>query len=812
MSTKILPGVLDSVSRGYQISKSLRFDRAKGSSLYRDFGTPTTKDTWTFSTWFKRSSAGFGGNQAHDIFGGGPTNTQLWLYDTLNMYSEGAFYFTTAKVFRDTSAWYHLIVAANSSADGSNKIRVYVNGSEITVFTADTRSNFPNGTGGQISGFNQSGIRHYIGDHAGLGNKFDGYMADTYFIDGQQLTPSSFGEFNDSTGQWVPKPYTGTYGNNGFFLNYSDSSAATAVTIGKDSSGRGNNFTPVNFTVAPGISNDSLTDTPTPYGVDTGVGGQIRGNYATLNYLDYQTNTGIIKDGALYSEGTNTTRSTISVTSGKWYAEFTKLTSGDSDHIGVVRQDSLISESGWTTGTHVWWRNDGVNWYNGTSTSGSATFSTNDVISVLLDCDNKTITMWKNGVVSSFYNNKTFPPQFYYADGTVRPLNIATRPNPGCATHANFGQRPFAYTAPNGYYTLNTMNLARPVIGSTLETRANTVFDTKLYTGNGTTSTVSNYNFSPDLLWIKMRSTAGDHYVFDTVRGNNLGLYPSRTYRQEASALAPYYTQSFASNGFQITQDAGGNEVNYSGNTYVAWGWDAGSSSVSNTAGTVTSTVRVNENAGFSIVKYNTGSNTGAYSFGHGLNKIPKFIMLKGGYDSDDYNWDVYHVGVSPTQRLILNSAGNPQTQAGPWNNTTPTSSVVYQNNQSYAWYGQNKNNIAYCFTDIPGYSSFGTYVGNGSTDGSFVHTGFKPALVIVKNITTDNNFWNMYDSVRDPVNPNTARLYPNGTNAEEQGADVDFLSTGFKPKTANDNWNLANNSYVYAAFAEVPFKYTLGS
>ena len=206
--------------------------------------------------------------------------------------------------------------------------------------------------------------------------------------------------------------------------------------------------------------------------------------------------------------------------------------------------------------------------------------------------------------------------------------------------------------------------------------------------------------------------------------------------------------------------------------------------------------------------------NLNAYTVGHGLGKVPKFIMVKGGYTTDTYNWDIYHASIGATKRLIINSTTAPETQGGPWDNTTPSSTLIYQNNQGNYWYGTNRNNIAYCWTDIPGYSKFASYNGTTTDDGPFIYLGFRPAWVLIKRTDTGGDYWNLMDSKRDTVNVTNAtnRLYPNSINNDEVGnVTVDFLSNGFKIRDTNSNNNGTNMTYVYAAFAESPFKYARG-
>ena len=266
---------------GYQISRSLRFNSADSAYLNRTPASAGSRTTWTWSGWVKRST--IGSSVYSTLLGAlsGSNNFEMRFNgDTLDIYdsvSGVTWRLTTTQVFRDPSAWYHIVFNYNSTqATSSNRLALYVNGVQVTAFSTATYPSQNN-----LSIFN-SAIPQAIGA-ALTGDYSNGYMTEINFIDGQALTPSSFGETNAQTGVWQPKAYSGSYGTNGFYLNFSDNSNTTAATLGKDYSGNGNNWTPNNFSVTAGAGNDSLVDSPTSYGTDTGVGGTVRGNYCTLN-------------------------------------------------------------------------------------------------------------------------------------------------------------------------------------------------------------------------------------------------------------------------------------------------------------------------------------------------------------------------------------------------------------------------------------------------------------------------------------------------------------------------------------------------
>ena len=303
-------------SESYQIQRSLRFNSADSAYLNRTPASAGNRKTWTWSGWVKRSGLGeaplFGAGTASNPRGAisfGTDNT-LYFYDQTN-----SAYVPTAAVFRDVSAWYHIVVAYDSTqATDTNRVKLYVNNVQQTIGSgiAWPAQNYD-------SVFNNN-IAHQIGSYI-VQAFHNGYMTEVNFIDGQALTPSSFGQTNANTGVWEPKPYAGTYGTNGFYLNFSDNSNTTATTLGKDYSGNGNNWTPNNFSVSAGAGNDSLVDVPTAWGTDTGVGGSVRGNYCTWNPLA-QGGSFTFADGNLQTSDPASNRKTlgtISVSSGKWY-------------------------------------------------------------------------------------------------------------------------------------------------------------------------------------------------------------------------------------------------------------------------------------------------------------------------------------------------------------------------------------------------------------------------------------------------------------------------------------------------------------
>jgi hypothetical protein len=312
-------------------------------------------------------------------------------------------------------------------------------------------------------------------------------------------------------------------------------------------------------------------------------------------------------------------------------------------------------------------------------------------------------------------------------------------------------------------------------------------FNTKLYTGNGSTQSLTGVNFQPDWVWCKDRSTTSENLVFDILRGATNYIKTNATSSQATISTT---LTSFDADGFSIGNNGG---INTNGNNYVAWNWLGGGTGASNTDGSTTSTVSANQTSGFSVVKW-VGVDT---TVGHGLNAVPEMIIVKNTDDAT--NWFVYHKTLGNNKYLNLNLTSAETTSSSQWNSTSPTSSVFTVGSGF-----NNANYIAYVFAPKKGFSKFGSYTGNGSTDGTFVYTGFKPALLIRKR-TDASNDWYINDNKRAGYNPQNDYLFPNTTQAESALQRFDFLSNGFKIRTTDGGDNASGGTYIYMAFAEEP-------
>ena len=784
----------------YNLTKSLRFRSSASAYLSRTpSATQTSQTTWTVSFWIKPSIGSSASRQA--VFNAADTNSvgqSIHFFITWQGYSQdykialisggGTYSIATSAVFRDPSAWYHIVVACDTTqATASNRWKIYVNGVQQSIGT-NSFGNSPNyPPQNQVFYWNTNGQTQKIGasDDAGLAYYMNGYLAEFYSIDGIALTPSSFGQTSTTTGVWIPKKYSGNYGTNGFYLPFTNT--ASTSTLGNDFSGNSNTWTVNNISLTAGSTYDSMNDVPT-------LTSATQANYATFNGIStYTSSTSNVtySNGNLqiaYNDATVQIGSSIRIPniSGKFYLEFTATyTTGSNGFVGLfIPNGSVILQQDGTIG------NFGV--CTITSTTGVG-YSSGQTISFAIDADTKTATIRVNNTVNTVIDFSAIPTGVF-----IDPA-VWLRSS-GDSFRANYGQQPFTYTPPTGFVGLNTFNLPTPTIGATATTQANEYFDATLYTGTGSAQSIVNSgSMQPDFVWIKTRNQAGyGHELFDSVRGATKYLISNSTNTEATQATS---LTAFNSNGFSVGSFG---FINGSGDSIVGWQWRAGGTTVTNTAGSITSTVSANPTAGFSIVRYVVPASS-TYSWGHGLPEAPQFIIIKGGYTTNAYNWDVYHVSIGPTVRLVLNSTSATQTYSGPWNNTTPTSTTVTQQN---SWYATNDTNIAYCWTPVAGYSAFGSYTGNGSSDGPFIYTGFRPRYVMTKRSDAVES-WRIGDAARSPYNAVVLELFANLSNAEENNSNpIDYLSNGFKIRTSSSSHNASGGTYVYMAFAEHPFKY----
>ena len=790
IGSNILAGAAGSGVSAYEIEQSLRFD---GSAyLNRTPGSAGNRRTFTFSAWVKRANLG----ATCFLMTQGP-NPGSW--DAIRFDSNDRLavrinndtnVVDTARLFRDPSAWYHIVIAIDTTqATAANRVKIYINNQQDSI----NNTGYPSQN--QDLSFNNN-IAARIGVPTwSTSENLRSYLAEVNFIDGSALAPTDFGEFDDN-GVWRPIRYAGSYTGNSFYLKF-------ASGDGTDSSGLSNTWTANNFTTS-GTGTDVMSDTPTT-------------NYPTWNALergdDPATSMGVdLSEGNLVAAmnrdvGDAPWVANFTVpSSGKWYWEVEQLTAGSPNPF--ITTGIIAYPWTWNSSDHVRYDSRGrigKDWngvtYQSVTAWGAGFGNASDVCGVAVDADNNTVQFYLNGTskgTTESYSGNTY---------TYVP-HCTTAANTAQNVRYNFGQRAFAYTPPTGFKALNTSNLPAPDIAD-----GSDYFDTVLWTGNQTARTISmNSTFTPDFIWIKNRTSGYNHSLQDIVRGYgpSTKLNSNTTTQENAANTEPQagYVDSVAAGSFDIDASATATwyHNNLNSNAYVGWCWDAGGSGSSNTDGSITSTVSANPTAGFSIVTYTgTGVNS---TVGHGLGVQPSFYVVKPRSYAN--NWPCWHKDLTSDGYYIhLNYSLKQDLATAVWNGTGPSSTVfnIGTNtnvNQLDATF------VAYVFAEVEGYSKISSWAGNGSTDGPFVHCGFRPAFLLLKNYRGGSETdWIIQDSTRSTYNVVDDIFRANTSQAEASGNSnyyVDFLSNGFKIRTSSAAWNESGSDYLFLAFAENPF------
>ena len=546
-----------------------------------------------------------------------------------------------------------------------------------------------------------------------------------------------------------------------------------------------------------------------------------KNNFATYNPLRKASNQ-TLSDGNLTCTQSGSVWGAASSTigmdesSGKYYVEY-RVADTQYSYIGIANADSLIFDlatiaSGYSymgATSNDWGylsSTGGLRHNTGYSQTGGAVLSAGDILGITFDTSNKQAKWYKNGVLQ-YTETLTGNYPFFFGGGSYTSSNIV-----------NFGQNPsfsgkttagtnaddsgkglFKYAPPSGFLALCEDNLPTPAIADPGDH-----FKTVLYEGNGVARhPVSGVGFKPDFVWLKGREGSSlNHILCDSVRGVKRTLFTN-------NQLAEYTDRgvnSFDEDGFTLFYPGG--DENNDGIEYVAWCWKAGGPAVTNTDGSINSSVSVNRDAGFSIVSY-TGNNTNNTTVGHGLGKTPAFVVTKSRSNTQSPAWHTSHVSLAANYDLALDSTTAAwQPASNGWHELTNSSVFTLKNGSSD---GNNVNRsgdayIAYCWAEIEGYSKIGSYEGNGSADGPFVYCGFKPAFLIRKSSTSVVG-WYITDSARNPNNPVNTFLDTKDHDPDGTGTAVDFLSNGFKLRNADAGTNYDNQTYIYIAFAESPFQ-----
>ena len=800
-ASQLVGDVVREIPDTVSIDQSLRFDHAGSTYLTFDPIADGDKTEWTFSTWFKRTGA-----EARMIFGQGTngSNNRDVIYSEaageLQVASYGGSYvfqFVTDRIFNDSAAWYHLVVAYDSSeATDTDRVKIWVNGLLITNFSTNNKPALNAST----AHFN-SGSPQYIGRYIDQGAHWNGYQAETHWIDGTAYAATDFGAF-DADGIWAPITPSVTHGANGWHIDYS---AASYTDNGSDPDTFADQANSNDFSAYGIAAEDIVPDTPT-------------NQFAVLNQNDSHGDL-IFKEGNLnvvQSTATTwrTSRSAFGVTSGKWYWEYLKSAATEENIIfGLTSEKNLLTTyigSGTNTssigmGVQFDAANNNLKIRNGNSDLPSVSIynlGASDVLQVAYDADagkawigiNNT---WIESGDPASGTNQTVGSIPASSSEVVFPAVSIYTTSPSC--YLNFGQDStfagsktaasnadengygeFQYAPPSGFLALCENNLIQ--------------YD-------------DNPLESPDFVWIKTRNAVVDHRIFDSVRGVNAAL-KSNTTSTEATEVDSL--TSFNKNGFTIGNHA---SVNTSGSTYVAWTWKAGGTAVLNEDGSIDSQVSANTDAGFSIVSY-TGNNTAGATVGHGLSSAPEMIIVKERTNDGGW-WSVYHkdstaTGTAADTYLQLNATATSASWNG-WNDTPPTASVFSLGNYDDV-NGPSDTYIAYCFHSVDGFSKCGSYIGNGSADGPFVYTGHRSRFLLMKRTNGSASSWYIWDTERDPDNQAGLVLLPNSSGAEIDYTSTnpfDFLSNGFKVRATSAAFNNSGNTYVFYSAAEQPFKYS---
>mgnify|MGYP003132122474 CR=1 FL=1 len=812
----------------YEIQNSMLFN---GSGGLRFNSAEAQTSYWNLSVWIKRhklggnystimSATNYGSTYQTDVIGFGSANT---MYSIRGSNANSFTGNSGTAIVRDTSNWYHYCLR-----NSGGTVTRWLNGVQDSSYSIS----------GTFIGIGRSGnhdIGAYGGSSASYNNNFS--LADFYFINDSSFGASDvydytqFAEFKN--GVLVPKKNSLTaaqIGDGGFFLQFQQTGgSANSSGIGADTSGNDHHLSVIG-TVSDHCK--ARLDTPT-------------NNWCTLdpNFRAVTANTLSEGNGKCVTStsGRSYNAGTFRMTTGKWYWEFRP--DANSGGMGVAKingtngsgaYQSQTSTSTSTNTTDYYYGEtnwamygDGIvhnaSYVGGTSSGmGSPSYPQIWGIGIDLDSDPQTITYYIDG---SSVGSASLDSGFDYipivgdgSGGVSRTIHINFGQNPtfngnetaGTNSDAN-GNGLFHDSVPSGYLALCSANQPKLTIGPAQSSDASDFFNSLLYTGDGSSSrNITGVGFQPDWVWIAQRNNSSAKVMYDSNRGVNKMLRSDSTAAEDDSSIYGYLS-AFGSDGFTLTAGTTNNNyTNENSKNIVAWNWKAnGGTTSSNGDGSKTSTVQANQTAGFSIVLYS--GDTSSFTVGHGLNSAPEWVIVKSRTHSE--RWAIFHTSISD-QYIYLNetfagSTGNADERFG--NSTSvvvPNSTVVTlgANNSDVSKNGENY--VMYCFHSVEGYSKFGSYTGNGSSDGAFVYTGFKPAWLLLKSSSSAGDNWFIFDNKRDVDNVVGSDLNPDSSAAEATSTYMDFLSNGFKLRTTSGAVNDAT-IFIYMAFAEQPFKFS---
>jgi len=787
----------------HQISNSCRFD---AGYLQRTPGSAGNRQVWTFSCWVKKTQNVY--MNILDVGSGGDQDSRIrmyWYEDKLSASSANANFNNSTAVYRDTSAWQHVVWKLTGGTSYQ-----YVNGTLASSYSVSGDTAMSNT------------VQHRIGidNSTDTSSRFLGYIAEVVFIDGTAHDPDDFAETKN--GVWIPKDVSGlTFGSQGYYLKFESSS-----DLGNDSSGNNNDWSVTSL-----ATHDQMLDSPTFNSDSNG------GNFPTYNPL-LKPPTGLaLSEGNLKATLTSDdngimTNWQVPVT-GKWYWEVDvdNIAGSHGVYIGVMpaNTDLTINQESNNLGL-VYYSINGNSILKGTRSSYGATWTTGDIISIAVDRDADTLQFYKNGSGQGTISISTLDEEFFCYMGY-------TGGSGPCSTILNFGQDGtfagevtaggnsdgtgygnFKYSVPSGFLAICAGN--QPVSDAidpaeTDDDYPQKLFSPLIWTGDGTTSrAITGLGFQPDWLWFKSRSSAFSNRVYDTSRGigstggkrlfsNTTGAETDQTSGQDISAVGTDgFTLGASSNLYT-------NDTN-SGGLQVGWFWRAnGGTTSSDASGDITSVGQVDPSGCFSIVTY-TGSGTQNQTVAHHLSQAPIAFIAKRRDGTNDWMFTAGTTYMN-TRYMYLNDGAAAQTglyNSGRTFSANAGSSLMTLEGAS-EMNGSSNTYVAYFFSNCEGYIKIGEYEGNGNADGSFVYTGFKPAFVMVKYVGSGES-WVILDNKRDGYNATNKNLRANNEYAESSGStyDIDFLSNGFKPRTTWEGLNGSGYTIIYLAMAKNPFKY----
>jgi len=783
-----------------------------GTSKY--LTTPTSSNLafgtgdFTIEGWFNQTTLNNSGLVCQDYATGVDIRFNEGASNVFGFYINNSSFVSGSYTNAQTAQWHHFALVRSGS--GSNNVKLYLDGVVLcqTTNTANLTSNqFRIGA-------------NLTGGTTPAGTYFSGSISNVRVVKGTAVytapfTPPTSALTAITNTQLLTLQDATIVDNssNAFTLTNTGTVATASATpfvanITSDASGNNNGWTSnnINYT-SSGTTYDSMLDSPTNAAGDIG-------NYAVLNPIN--GNSGTFSAANLQFVGpTNWScvPSTILIPStGKWFVAATltgsasgNTSGGEYAYLGVA-PPTVSKTAAYNSALGLWVGDTGwVYNFSATGSNSGSSFSVNNEVLVAVDRDANTYAIYKNGssvATGTIGTTSGADLMFVYGSYSSSFGQMAI----------NFGQRPLANAAPSGYSPLCTQNLTTPTITNGAQNMAATT-----YTGTGSPFSVSNSanntigtTFQPDFVWIKGRSVAYNHALFDVIRGARDVLQSNATAAAVLETAGTSMT-SFDPTGFSLGTNGATVSTNVNGSTFIAWQWKAGGTASTiavNAYGStpsIASSVSANTTAGFSVVTY-TGTGANA-TVGHGLGVAPSMIIVKRR--STTGNWPVYHTSLGNAQGCFLNLTNGANSQPNLWASSSPNSTIFNvgndtESNQSGATL------VAYCFAPVAGYSAFGSYTGNNSADGPFVYLGFRPRFLMIKDTTSAGAWW-IGDSSRATNNVVAASLFPNTSGAESSIYDqCDFLSNGFKWRANSANsWpnNVSGNTYIYAAFAENPFK-----